>query len=60
MHFTVQSLLVSFPLIKDGKVLPLAVTLPQRAPQLPDVPALAETLPDFKRSDSSYGLHCGQ
>lgn len=56
VQFTVQSLLVSFPLIKDGKVLPLAVTLPQRAPQLPDVPALAETLPDFKRSDTSYGL----
>jgi tripartite-type tricarboxylate transporter receptor subunit TctC len=56
VHFTVQSLLSSFSFIKDGKVLPLAVTLPQRAPQLPEVPTLAETLPDFKRSDSSYGL----
>jgi tripartite-type tricarboxylate transporter receptor subunit TctC len=51
-----QSLLVSFPFIRDGRVLPLAVTLPQRAPQLPEVPTLAETLPDFKRNDTSYGV----
>lgn len=56
IHFTVASLLVSAPFIRDGRVLPLAVTLPQRAPQLPDVPTLAETLPDFKRPDTSYGL----
>ena len=56
VHFTVQSLLSSYPFIKDGKVLALAVSLPQRAPQLPEVPTLAETLPDFKRNDSSFGL----
>jgi tripartite-type tricarboxylate transporter receptor subunit TctC len=56
VHFTSQSLISTLPFIKDGKVLPLAVNLPQRAPQLPDVPTLAETLPDFKRADSSFGL----
>ena len=34
----------------------LGVSLPQRAPQLPDVPTIAETLPDFKRNDASFGL----
>lgn len=56
VHFTVQSLLTSLSFIKDGKVVPLAVNLPQRAPQLPDVPTLAEALPDFKRPEVSYGL----
>ena len=56
VHFTVQSLLSSFAFIRDGRVLPLAVSLPQRAPQLPDVPTLAETLPEFKRNETSYGL----
>jgi tripartite-type tricarboxylate transporter receptor subunit TctC len=56
VHFTVQSLLSTSSFIRDGRVLALAVTLPQRAPQLPEVPTLAETLPEFKRLESSYGL----
>jgi tripartite-type tricarboxylate transporter receptor subunit TctC len=56
VHFTMQSLLSSYGFIKDGRVIPIAVSLPNRAPQLPDVPTLAETLPDFKRNDASYGL----
>ena len=56
VHFTLQSLISTAPFIKDGKVRALAVSLPQRAPQLPDVPTLAETLPDFERNDSSFGL----
>ena len=31
------------PLIKDGKVLPLAVSSPTRAPTLPDVPTTLES-----------------
>ena len=56
VHFTIQSLLSSSSFIRDGRVLALAVTLPQRAPQLPEVPTLAETLPEFKRMETSYGL----
>jgi len=42
--------------IKDGKLLALAVTTPQCSPLLPDVPALAEMLPELKRPESSNGL----
>ena len=48
--------MTALPFIKDGKLLALAVTTPQRSPVLPDVPALAETLPEFKRPEISYGL----
>jgi tripartite-type tricarboxylate transporter receptor subunit TctC len=34
--------LAALPLIKDGKVLPLAVSSPTRAPTLPDVPTTLE------------------
>jgi tripartite-type tricarboxylate transporter receptor subunit TctC len=37
----------SISLIKGGKVKGIAVTSPQRARALPDVPAFAETLPGF-------------
>ena len=36
------------PLLKDGKLRALAVTSLQRAPALPDVPALAETIPGYE------------
>lgn len=35
------------PLAKAGKVRAIAVSGPKRAPSLPDVPAIAETYPDF-------------
>lgn len=55
-HFSFASLSPALPFIKDGKLLALAVTTPQRSPVLPDVPALAETLPDFRKPESSIGL----
>ena len=55
-HFSMGTLVTALPFIKDGKLLPLAVHTPQRSLVLPDVPALAETLPDFKRPDATNGL----
>lgn len=38
----------SMPLIKAGKLRPLAISSAKRSPALPDVPAVAETLPGFE------------
>jgi tripartite-type tricarboxylate transporter receptor subunit TctC len=38
---------VALPLIRAGQLRALAVTTKDRIPQLPDVPALAETIPGF-------------
>jgi tripartite-type tricarboxylate transporter receptor subunit TctC len=43
------------PFIKDGRLLALAVNTPKRSPQLPDVPAMAEILPEFER-DAAHAL----
>ena len=55
-HFSSVTLFSALPFIKDGKLLGLAVATPQRSPLLPDVPALAETMPDFKRPENSTGV----
>ena len=55
VHFGIPGLGPSLPLIKDNKLLPLAVVTPKRAPQLPDVPAVIEILPNFER-DATHGL----
>ena len=47
---------VTLPFIKEGKLTALAVTSPRRAPGLPEVPPLAETLPEFTRPETSHGL----
>ena len=56
IHYHVGTMGVLLPFVKDGKLVALAVLSPQRASALPDVPALGETLPEFKRPDTSHGL----
>jgi tripartite-type tricarboxylate transporter receptor subunit TctC len=53
-HYTLGPLATALPFIKDGKLLALAVL--SHSPLLPGVPTLAETLPEFKRTEASYGL----
>ena len=55
-HFAYVPLAPALPFIKDGKLLALGVSTPQRLGGLPDVPPLAETLPEFKASGVSFGL----
>ena len=55
IHFAVAGLGSALPLIKDGRLLPLAVGIPLRSPLLPDVPTLEEILPSYKK-DGSYAL----
>ncbi|MDB5370237.1 MAG: hypothetical protein JWP20_1795 [Roseomonas sp.] len=38
----------SLPLVRDGRVRALAVTAPRRMASMPDLPAVAETLPGFE------------
>jgi tripartite-type tricarboxylate transporter receptor subunit TctC len=55
-HFSSVTLFSALPFIKDGKLQGLAVATPQRSPLLPEVPALAETMPDFKRPENSTAV----
>jgi tripartite-type tricarboxylate transporter receptor subunit TctC len=55
-HYHLGTMGVVLPFIKEGKLMPLALTTPQRTPVLPDVPTLAETMPEFKRPETSHAL----
>ena len=55
-HFSSVTLFSALPFVNEGKLVARAVATPQRAPQLPDVPALAETFPEFKRPENTTGL----
>jgi tripartite-type tricarboxylate transporter receptor subunit TctC len=56
VNFYLPPVLVVVPLAKEGRVIALAVTSPQRSPLLPDVPTPAEAgLPEF-HYDGWYGM----
>ena len=49
VQYFISPLVPALPLIRDGRVLPLAVTTAQRTPMLPDVPTMAEAaLPGYE------------
>ncbi len=45
----------ALPFIRDGRLLALAVLTPQRSPQLPEVPTMAEVLPGYER-DAAHAI----
>ena len=56
IHYCFAPLGSALPFVRDGKLVPLAVTTAQRSPVLPDVPILGETLPGFAKPLGSFGL----
>ncbi len=55
-HYAVSTMGSALPFIKEGKLVPLGVTSPKRAPVLPDVPSLGEIQAEFRQSETSHGL----
>ena len=53
VQFGVAGLGPAMAHIKEGRLIPLAVVLPKRAPTLPDVPAAPEVLPGWGRDGLS-------
>ena len=50
------SLVSAIPLIKSGRIRPLAVTGPKRSSIAPEIPTVAETLPGYDAATGVYGL----
>ena len=56
IHFGSSGLMVSLPLIRDGRLVALAVATPQRSPVLPEIPAAPEVIPGWGRDGSQAWL----
>ncbi|HKA43223.1 MAG TPA: tripartite tricarboxylate transporter substrate-binding protein [Burkholderiales bacterium] len=52
VHYCIVGLGAALPFIKDGRLLALAVSTPQRSPLLPEVPAMTDVLPGYGREGS--------
>ena len=55
IHYGFPGLGPALGMIKDGRLVALAVVTQRRSPLLPDLPVLAEILPGFER-DATHGL----
>jgi tripartite-type tricarboxylate transporter receptor subunit TctC len=55
IHYGFPSLGPVLSMIKDGRLVALAVVTTKRSPQLPDVPTMVEVLPGFER-DAAHGI----
>lgn len=54
--FHIGTMGVCLPFIREGKLVALGVTTPQRARVLPDVPSLGELMAEFRRPETTHGL----
>ena len=48
IQFLISDVAAALPLVKEKRIKALAITSLRRAPRLPDVPTLAETIPGFE------------
>jgi len=55
-HYHVGTMGVVLPFVREGKLVALGVTTPNRASALPDVPTLGESMPEFKRPETSHAI----
>ncbi|MGE0560103.1 MAG: Bug family tripartite tricarboxylate transporter substrate binding protein [Burkholderiales bacterium] len=50
------NLVSAIPMLKSGRLRPLAVTSSKRAAALPDIPSVSETVPGYDASTGVYGI----
>ena len=55
IHFGIPGLGPALGMIRDGRLVAVAVVTPKRSPLLPDVPTVQEILPSFRR-DAAHAL----
>ncbi len=55
VHYGIPGLGPALGMIRDGRLWAIAVVTPKRSPLLPDVPAMVEILPNFRR-DASHAI----